>query len=750
MKRFAFALFALSALAVGAFLALGRDDAQASPDPTITVNSTGDTNSRDSVITLREAIGLANGDLTVGNLTQGECGQVSGATFSGVCSSVDPPGVASADTIVFDVGVFPAGNPATITLSFDLPSLYPGGRETIDGSSAGVILNGATWDCLVAFSDGNTIKGLQILSCIRGVTLLGQNNIIGGTSVAERNVISGNTTGVRITGSGNTLEGNYIGTNAAGTAALPNGTGVRIEQAGQDNTIGGNSAAERNVISGNDFGVVISGVGTDGNTVKGNYIGINAAGTAIIPDTVKGVVIEGGAQNNIIGGSSAGDRNVISGNGIGVDIENAGTSGNTVKGNYIGTNAAGTAAVANGYGVGLGSGAQNNIIGGSNAAERNVISGNNLAGVLVASTGTNGNAVKGNYIGTDAAGTAALPNNRGVYMAQGAQNNTIGGTAAGEGNLIAFNTSDGVQVSDTATTGNTIRGNSIHSNGGKGIHNDGGNAELAPPLITGFGSVIGTACPNCAVDVYSDDEDEGRTYEGSTTADNAGDWSFDGSPEGPNVTATATDANGNTSEFSAPVPAPEATPTPTPTPTPTATPGATPTPPGGPTRILQWGPGWNNATWSGASTPEEVFACAAGKYAAAYRFTDAGLERYFPDRPDISNMGSLVQYDAFLILITEPVTCVMPVTTAAGTSRTLQWGLGWQNEGWSGADGTAPEQAFACADGSYAAAYRYVAGGLERYFPNRPDISNMGPLNKYDAFLILVTAPVSCLMPIGP
>ena len=113
----------------------------------------------------------------------------------------------------------------------------------------------------------------------------------------------------------------------------------------------------------------------------------------------------------------------------------------------------------------------------------------------------------------------------------------------------------------------------------------------------------------------------------------------------------------------------------------------------------------------------------------------AGLERYFPDRPDISNMGPLAQYDAFLILITQPVTCTMPVTAASGSTRTLQWGAGWNNAGWSGADGTPPQQAFACADGSYAAAYRFVDAGLERYFPGRPDISNMGPLNKYDAFL---------------
>ena len=182
-------------------------------------------------------------------------------------------------------------------------------------------------------------------------------------------------------------------------------------------------------------------------------------------------------------------------------------------------------------------------------------------------------------------------------------------------------------------------------------------------------------------------------------------------------------------------------PTPSPTPTPT---------PSGATRTLVWAPGWHNETWTGASTPEEAFACAAGSYAAAYRFTDAGLERYFPGRPDISDMGPLAQYDAFLILVTQPVACTMPVAAASGATRILQWGAGWHNDAWSGADGMAPQQAFACADGSYAAAYRSTDAGLERYFPDRPDISDMGPLNKHDAFLILVTAPVACTMPVAP
>jgi len=189
-------------------------------------------------------------------------------------------------------------------------------------------------------------------------------------------------------------------------------------------------------------------------------------------------------------------------------------------------------------------------------------------------------------------------------------------------------------------------------------------------------------------------------------------------------------------------------PTPEPSPSPTATPTATPTPSA--TRTLQWGPGWHNATWSGSSTPEEAFACAAGSYAAAYRLVSGGWERHFPNRPDISNMTNLEQYDAFLILITEEVTCQMPAADPPGTDRTLAWGVGWQNDGWTGADGSEPEDAFECAEGSYAAAYRLVSGGWERYFPDRPEISNMGPLNRYDAFLILATAPVSCTMPIAP
>jgi hypothetical protein len=172
---------------------------------------------------------------------------------------------------------------------------------------------------------------------------------------------------------------------------------------------------------------------------------------------------------------------------------------------------------------------------------------------------------------------------------------------------------------------------------------------------------------------------------------------------------------------------------------------------GAATRMVEWAAGWQNGSWTGAtSTPAEAFSCADGSYAAAYRYTDAGLERYFPGRADISNMTDLDQYDAFLILITAAVSCDMDVDAAPGTSRTLEWAAGWQNATWTGADGTTPETAFACAGSSVAAVYKFAEGGaLERYFPGRTDISNLAALDQYDTFLILLTAAVTCDMPIG-
>ena len=194
------------------------------------------------------------------------------------------------DTITFDPAVFPPGAPATIALDSVLPEITQGGL-TIDGSGAGVIVDGSGTPAdtvgISITSNLNTVKGLQILNFPgAGVAISGgaKDNTIGGDTPEERNVISGNgSDGVSIKGSGtdgNTVVGNYIGTDASGTAALGNFFGVWILDSAKNNTIKGN------VISGNQHhGVAIYGwpnVGTDNNAVIGNYIGTAANGTAAL------------------------------------------------------------------------------------------------------------------------------------------------------------------------------------------------------------------------------------------------------------------------------------------------------------------------------------------------------------------------------------------------------------------------------------------------------------------------------------
>ena len=139
------------------------------------------------------------------------------------------------------------------------------------------------------------------------------------------------------------------------------------------------------------------------------------------------------ASNNTIGGMSASDKNIISGNvSAGIYLANARTSGNVMLGNFIGTNATGTTRVANqSNGIALYSGASGNTIGGASASARNIISGNSHHGISIEEASTTENVVQGNYVGTDVSGAFAIRNGGyGIWMA-GACSNTIGGTAPG-------------------------------------------------------------------------------------------------------------------------------------------------------------------------------------------------------------------------------------------------------------------------------------------------------------------------------
>jgi hypothetical protein len=303
---------------------------------------------------------------------------------------------------------------------------------------------------------GNTGDGVRIQNAA-------SSNRIGGTNSVERNIISGNNgNGIQISGSttaSNLVQGNYIGLNVAGSGAIANSThGVVVNGSATGNTIGGTTAGHRNVIAGNtSYGVYLD---AGGNNLYGNYIGTNAAGTSGIANQT-GVYINASTAATV-GGFAAGQGNLISGNTLyGIFVQ---TSNHSIFGNTIGLNAAGTSAIANAWdGISFSNNANNTVIGGTTTGHRNVISGNTGAGININGTIT-GTTVQGNYIGTNSAGTAAFANSRGIMMWNGASSSTIGGTAAGAGNLISGNTNEGIYIANTTSTGNSIQGNWIGVN----------------------------------------------------------------------------------------------------------------------------------------------------------------------------------------------------------------------------------------------------------------------------------------------
>lgn len=340
-------------------------------------------------------------------------------------------------------------------------------------------------------------------------------------------------------------------------------------------------------------GIEIS-AGSDNNTIIGNYIGrLTAAGLDAGADeanSFNGLRILG--ANNTIGGTTAGFGNILSGNNdSGITITGASATGNLVQGNRIGTNAAGTAIIANGVdGILIDNNAANNTIGGTTAAARNVISGNLDDGIEL-DNGASGNVIRGNYIGTDISGTVDLGNlSDGVLVNASAANNQIGGTAAGAGNVIAFNDGIGVDVLNGAASGNSVLANSIFSNGALGIDlngdgvtaNDVGDGDSGAndlqnvPTLTNArtddfstvsisGTLNSTASTTFRVEFFASSSvdgsghGEGQRYLGfaTVTTDGSGNASFSQSLSasvvaGEVITATATNsATGNTSEFSA-------------------------------------------------------------------------------------------------------------------------------------------------------------------------------------------------------
>ncbi len=431
-------------------------------------------------------------------------------------------------------------------------------RNVISGNvSYGIAIRDATTQNAIIAGNyiGTNAAGTSPIPNADGIIVSNgaHDNTIGGLTAISRNVISGNTqSGVLVHQVGttqNTVAGNYIGTNATGTSSLANGTGVTIQSAATNNTIGGTAAGARNVISGNTTdGVTITGTGVSGNVVQGNYIGTNVAGSGAVGNSI-GVAIS--APNNTVGGATAASRNIISGNtSYGVVTSGTVATGNVIQNNFIGTDLTGEVSVGNSIGASIQDGANTirdnlisgnsgglghgvfvsgpavgtviagNIIGlsatgatvgnagsgvlvssapgvdigGLTASDRNVIGGNSGVGVWVTGAGAIGTLIRGNYIGTNAAGTAAKPNPIGVLISGGAANNTIGGIAVGSRNVISGNGSDGVTISDSGTIGNVVQGNYIGTNaaGTEAVGNvtgvqitDGANNTIGGNVISG-------------------------------------------------------------------------------------------------------------------------------------------------------------------------------------------------------------------------------------------------------------------------
>jgi len=395
-----------------------------------------------------------------------------------------------------------------------------------------------------------TIRGLAINGFVKGAGILlgnGHNHLIeqnfigvnpagtlaqpNGTGVSTRarntvihqNVISGNNnSGVLMVNNGvgrdsinNQIIGNFIGTNFNGTAAIPNKDGIQIRDGANHNIVGGTTAADRNIISGNtEWGVFSDGsdiypsLNSNSNTIQGNYIGTDVTGMFDLGNGADGIFIQR-SDNNIIGGTTGtspggnctGACNLISGNNAGIDIfgdSRGSAENNLIQGNYVGTTVTGQAALPNNW-VGIALDSSSNTVGGTTPAARNLISGNNTFGMQLSGPDTFGNVITGNYIGTDRSGLNDLGNQyEGIYISGAAYGNRIGDGTDQGANWIGFNGAlnnhPGIGMDDTPSNGfypdqNVITGNSIFYNGGLGI-------DLLPVGITDNDTGDGDTGPN--------------------------------------------------------------------------------------------------------------------------------------------------------------------------------------------------------------------------------------------------------------
>jgi trimeric autotransporter adhesin len=627
----------------------------------ITVNGTGDLFAVDGQCTLREAITAANTNAAVN-----ECAA----------------GTAGADTIVFSALFTGTVGTSTITTSGE-PAITE--KLNIDGGNCGPLFSpkpcvgldvspsGSTAGLDVQAADV-TIRGLAITNASKGVNttsdglsvkgswlgvkldqsaagnvtglmLRAANATIGGTLSADRNVIAANSSqGIRIeTGDTNTIEGNYIGTKPDGTAGAGTGNAIGIQIVGNSNpdpatgnVVGGLASTPGgcdgacNLISNNSGpGIDLQGGGgadapADATTVKGNFIGLDLAGSGDLGNSGLGIGF-GDATNTTVGGASAQDRNYIAGNDDWGVYVGPNATGSTVQNNFIGTNAAGTAAVPNNvYGIasqataqlmvtnnrfggnsllldggnavakgnviGEGPGGQalggfatapllvggdGNQVGGTNPGDANTIGNYDATGdaALRLEEGSSNNVVLGNLIGVDSLGRAIPNAGYGIWLATPAPvtNTQIGGSTAASENVISNTGHDAIRIEADTSDGNSVLRNRGRNNGsgvndlfidligaeGPGNGASGPNNGIEAPSIDSVSTtaVSGSgAVANADIRVFSTFtvRDDVKAFLGQTVANGTGHWSFtypSALAIDACVTVTQTDGSGNTSEM---------------------------------------------------------------------------------------------------------------------------------------------------------------------------------------------------------
>ena len=529
---------------------------------------------------------------------------VTSTDFSGAgtlfeCISNTPAG----GTITFDPQVFLPKNPATIVYQGEMPQLT-NGSVTIDGSNAGVILDGnhqAAWG-LVLGSSYNVIMGLQFTNFNGGgiqigfpssYNTIGGDHTLGDGPTGQGNAFYGNFDGIQIGYChDNVVKGNFVGTLAGGTQAGPyTEQGIVIGNYSTNNYIGGKTEGEKNIISGNNRGVDLMFNTSMFNTIAGNYIGTDITGTKAIPNYDFGVILEVGTRFNTVGGTSIEERNIISGNSeFGLTISDDDTTENTAIGNYIGVDVSGTKALPNKVGMTVYT-AQYNRVGGNLPGEGNLISGNQGNGLAIYGMGSINAIVLGNTLGLDANGKS-LPNGNGIYT-YGGSHSFIGGLNEGSGNIIDGG-GFGLGFEFSATSYNWAAGNTIASQNGILINNgashifilkndlmnsstgislnsgdfntlrgnlgslslgENGHQNLSAPVLdeAAASTISGTTIPMGIVDFYAKDS-QSMTYLGSSASDENGNFTFTINLSAGSIVATVTDLYGNTSGYSNPIP----------------------------------------------------------------------------------------------------------------------------------------------------------------------------------------------------